>query len=190
VQNVLDAINNAATAAGSAVNAGFATTGNGIILTDTAGGGGTLSVQDINNSTAAADLGLTAPASSTATTISGADVNGVQTAGVFTNLQNLAKALQTGNVSGITAAATSLQGDYTRITNANGVAGAQSQELQNRSSDIDTENLATQTFLSNIQDTNMTSAISEFQTLQTALQASLQTTVASQSLTLFNFLST
>jgi flagellar hook-associated protein 3 FlgL len=190
VQNVLDAINTAATAAGSNVTASFATTGNGIILTDTSGGSGTLAVQDINNSTAAADLGLTAPASSTSTTITGADVNGVQTPGVFTNLQNLAKALQTGNVSAITAAATNLQADYTRITNANGIAGAQSQELQNRSSDIDTENLATQTFLSNIQDTNMTSAISEFQTLQTALQASLQTTVASQSLTLFNFIAT
>src|SRR4051812_22501630 len=44
VQDVLDAINNAATSAGAGVGASFAANGNGLIITDTAGGGGTLSL--------------------------------------------------------------------------------------------------------------------------------------------------
>jgi flagellin-like hook-associated protein FlgL len=186
VQDVMNDINSAATTAGVNVTASFATTGNGIILTDNTTGSGTLTLQPINASQAAADLGLTTPASGN--TITGTDVNGVQTEGVFTDLQALAQALQTGNQDGITAAATALQNDYNTSTDANGVAGAQIQALQNRSSALSTENIATQQLLSNVQDTNMTSAISQFQTLQTALQASLETTAQSQELTLLNFL--
>jgi flagellar hook-associated protein 3 len=188
VQDVLNDINTAASSAGVNVTASFATTGNGIVLTDNTSGSGNLSVQAINASQAATDLGLTTPASGN--TITGADVNGVQTEGVFTDLQALAQALQSNNQDGITAAATALQKDYSNASTANGVAGAQVQALQNRSSELSTENIATQQLLSNIQDTNMTSAISQFQTLQTALQASLQTTAQSQELTLLNFIAT
>ena len=61
VQDVIDRINTAS--GGVGVMASFGTSGNGIILTDTAGGSGTLTVTPQNASTAAADLGLTEPAS-------------------------------------------------------------------------------------------------------------------------------
>jgi flagellar hook-associated protein 3 FlgL len=188
IQDVINDINSAAGTAGVNVTAGFATTGNGITLTDGTTGSGTLTVQAINASQAAADLGLTTQASGN--TITGSDVDGVQTEGVFTDLQALAQALQTGDQDGITAAATALQNDYSNASTANGVVGAQVQALQDRTSELSTENIATQQLLSNIQDTNMTTAISQFQTLQTALQASLETTAQSQELTLLNFIAT
>ncbi|MGA2229770.1 MAG: flagellar hook-associated protein FlgL [Tepidisphaeraceae bacterium] len=188
VQDVLNDINSAAATAGSAVVAGFAATGNGITLTDPSGGTGTLSVQPINDSSAAADLGLTDPAASTTSSITGADVDGVQSPGIFSDLQSLASALQTGDLSGITNAAANLQSDYNNVTNVRGVAGAKVDELQNFSSQLQNENIATQTFLSSVQDTNMTQAISQFQTLQTAMQAALLTTAQSQSLSLLNFI--
>jgi flagellar hook-associated protein 3 FlgL len=188
VQDVLNDINGAASSAGVDVTASFATTGNGIVLSDTSGGSGALTVSPINASTAASDLGLTDPASSSATSLTGADVNGVQASGIFSDLQSLASALQTGNKDGITAAAQALQNDYNNVSDVRGVAGAQVQDLQNRASELSSENLATQTFLSNIQDTNMTAAISQFQTLQTALQAALLTTVQSQYLSVLNYL--
>jgi len=186
VQDVINDINSAATTAGVNVAASFATTGNGIVLTDTTGGAGSLSLTPINASSAAADLGLTTAAA--ANTITGSDVNPVTSSGVFTDLQNLAAALENGDQSAITAAGAALQTDYNNVTNARGTAGAQVQALQNISSQLNTENTATQQFMSNIQDTNMTSAISEFQTLQIALQASLETTAQSSQLTLLNFL--
>jgi len=188
VQGVLDAINVAAATAGSGVVAGLATTGNGISLSDPSGGPGNLSLQAINSSTAAADLGLSSPTSTSASSITGSDVNGQETPGLFSNLQSLANALQTGDVAGITSAAAKLQNDYTNATDANGLAGAKIQELQNLSSTLSSQNLATQTLLSNIQDTNMTTAISQFQTLQAALQGALLTTSKSQSLSLLNYL--
>jgi flagellar hook-associated protein 3 FlgL len=188
VQDVLDDINSASTAAGSGVTASFAATGNGIVLSDSSSGTGTLSVADINNSTAAADLGLTKPTSSTSDAITGADVDGVQTGGIFSDLQALSAALQSGNTAAITAAGQQISTDYTNVGNVRAVAGAQSDELQARSTQMTSENTATQTLLSNVQDTNMTQAISEFQTLQTALQAALLTTAQSQSLTLLNYL--
>jgi flagellar hook-associated protein 3 FlgL len=186
VQDVIGDINSAATTAGVNVSASFATTGNGIVLSDGTTGSGTLSVAAINASPAAADLGLTNPASGN--TITGSDVNGVQTSGIFSDLQALATALTNGDTAGITAAAQKLQTDATNVSQANGVAGATSDEYQNISSQLQDQNTATQTFLSNVQDANMTTAISQFQTLQTALEAALETTATSQSLTLLNFL--
>ena len=186
VQDVLSDINNAASSAGVNVTASFATTGNGIVLTDNTTGAGTLSVTPINDSSAATDLGLTVAASGN--TITGSDVNGVQTSGIFTDLKALASALASGNVSQINAVAANLQNDSNNVTQANALAGAQIDSLQDISSQLTNQNLATQTFLGNIQDTNMTTAISQFEELQTSLQAALQTTASSQSLTLLDFL--
>ena len=63
------------------MTAALAATGNGIVLTDTAGGAGTLAVTPLNFSDAAADLGLTAsPAAGNV--ITGADANAVRAAGL------------------------------------------------------------------------------------------------------------
>jgi len=184
VQDVINDINTAD--AGGGVMASFSTTSNGIVLTDSTGGAGTLSVSSINASTAAQDLGLTGTA--VGNTLTGSDVNPVEPTGIFSDLQALQQALENNDSDGITAAAQSLQNDYTRVSVARGVNGAQMQEVQNRQSQISTENTATQSFLSDLQDTDYTTAVTRFQDLQTALQANYQVTADIGSLSLLNFL--
>lgn len=184
IQDVINAINTAD--AGGGVTASFTTTGNGIVLTDTTGGAGQLSAISVNFSTAAADLGLTQPA--VGNTINGADTNGIEAAGVFGNLQKLRVALQTSDQAGITAAAAGLKEDYDRIVRVRGETGAKVQELDARQNRLEDENLGTTKLLSDLRDTDFTEAISRFQTLQTALQAGLQTTARVLNLSLMDFL--
>lgn len=184
IQDVIDAINTAD--AGGGVTASFAASGNGLILTDSTGGAGQLSAISINFSTAAGDLGLDAVASGN--TLTGRDTNGIEVPGVFGNLQKLRTALASSDQAAITAAAEGLKADYDRIVRVRGETGARVQELEARHNRLEDENLATKGLLSNLQDTDFTDAISRFQTLQTALQASLQTTASMLNLSLLDFL--
>jgi flagellin-like hook-associated protein FlgL len=184
VQDVINAIN--AADGGSGVTASFATTGNGIVLSDSTGGPGALSVSSINFSSTAKDLGLDAPASGA--TLTGKDTNGIEVPGLFGNLQKLRTALESNDQAGITAAAEGLKADYDRIVRVRGETGAKVQELDSRDNRLQDENLATTKLLSDLQDTDFTDAISRFQTLQTALQASLQTTAKIMNLSLMDFL--
>jgi len=185
-KTVQDVINDINSTAGLKLTASFSSVGNGIVLTDNTTGTNTFAVTPDNGSAVAGELGLTTAASGDK--ITGSDANPVQVSGLFTDLQALSSALQNGNTDAITAAGVNLQNDYNQITDAQGVAGAQAQNLGNLSSQIQSENTATQTLLSNIQDTNMTTAVTEFQQLQISLQGALQTTALSQQVTLLNFL--
>jgi len=186
VQEVLDAINLAATGAGAGVTASFATVGNGIVLTDTAGGGGTLTVTPVNFSQAAEDLGLTVAAAGGV--ISGSDVHPVEPGGIFSNLILLRDALRNSDSAGITRAAEALQADYGRVVQIRGQTGARIQEIESRQQRLADQNLATQALLSSLEDTDFAEAVSRFQTLQTALQASLQTSARILDLSLLDFL--
>ena len=108
--------------------------------------------------------------------------------GLFANLKKLQAALQTSDQSGITTAAEGLQADYDRIIRSRGEVGARVQELENRQNRLEDENLATKGLLSKLKDADFTEAISEFNTLQTALQASMQTTSKVLNLSLMDFL--
>ncbi len=185
VQDVIDAIN--AADGGGGVTAGFATTGNGIVLTDTAGGAGTMTVAAANYSEAAKDLGLLKPA--VGAVLTGDDVNPVKAAGVFSNLSTLLRALHSSDQQAITDAAAGLKADLTNLTTVRGETGARVQELENRQNRLEDENLATQSLLANLEEVDMTEAISRFQTLQTALQASMMTTSKMMNLSLLDFLS-
>jgi flagellar hook-associated protein 3 FlgL len=184
VQDAIDQIN---TAAGGKVVASFSTTGNGIVLTDATNGTGTLSVTALNAASTASDLGLTGAA--TGNKIAGTDVAGVETPGLFTDLNALRVALRANDTNGITAAAQALQNDQSTVSNLQGVVGARTQELTARTTDISTQNVATQSLLSQFQDVDYTTAITQYQSLQNSLQASLEVTAKSSSLTLLNYLS-
>jgi flagellar hook-associated protein 3 FlgL len=186
IQDVLDTINNAATAAGAGVTASFATTGNGLVLTDTAGGGGTLSATANNFSNALADLGLTTPAA--AGVITGTDIDPVQAQGLFANMIKLRESLQKNDAAGITQASEGLSTDLDRVVRIRGSAGARVQELESRQNRLEDQNLATKSLLSSLEDTDFTEAITKFQTLQTALQASLQSSGKILNLSLMDFL--
>ena len=184
VQDVINRINTASGGAG--VTASFATTGNGITLTDTAGGAGTLTVTPMNFSTAAADLGLTAPA--VGNVIQGTDVDPVEASGLFANLAKLRDALNANDQAGITAAAQGLQADHDRVVEIRGTNGAAVQEVQSRQTSLQGQNIATQALLSQLKDTDFPTAIEKFSTLQTSLQATLETTAKSLQLSLLDFL--
>jgi flagellin-like hook-associated protein FlgL len=62
------------------------------------------------------------------------------------------------------------------------------QDLQTRQDRLDEQNIATQSLLSQIEDTDYTAAIAKFQTLQTTLQASLATAQRVMNLSLLDFL--
>ncbi|HMB94984.1 MAG TPA: flagellar hook-associated protein FlgL [Tepidisphaeraceae bacterium] len=186
VQDVIDAINNAASTAGAGVTASFATTGNGLVLTDTAGGGGTMAVAAVNFSTAVQDLGLTA--APVGGVISGSDVNPVEPDGIFTHINELRVALRSNDTSKITEAAQGLQADFDRVVRIRGQAGAKVQEVQSRQQTLDSQNIATKSLLSSLEDVDFTSAISTYQTLQTSLQAALETAGKTLNLSLLDFL--
>jgi flagellin-like hook-associated protein FlgL len=186
VQDVLDAINAAATTAGAGVTASFAATGNGIVLTDTAAGGATLRLDSQNYSNAGIDLGIDGTA--VGGVIAGKDVHPVVAQGVFANLAKLQAAMQKGDQKAITAAAEALQGDYDRVVRVRGQTGAAVQEVESRQDRLTDENLSTKTLLSQLEDLDFTEAISKFSLLQTSLQASLQTTGKTLDMSLIDFL--
>jgi flagellin-like hook-associated protein FlgL len=185
VQDAIDQIN---AQGGGKVTAAFATTGNGIVLTDTTTGTGTLSVTALNAATTASDLGLTGTA--TGNKITGTDVNGVDAPGLFTDLNALRVALRSNDTNGITQAAEALQNDASTITNLQGTVGARTQELTAQSTSLSAQGIATQSLLSKYQDVDYTTAITQYQALQNSLQASLEVTAKTTQLTLLNYLPT
>jgi flagellar hook-associated protein 3 FlgL len=186
VQDVIDAINTASGGAG--VTASLATAGNGIVLTDTAGGGGTLAVTPLNFSEAAQDLGLTA-APAAGGVITGADANVVSATGVFANLGRLRDALRANDQQGITAAATGIAEDFARSSRVRGETGARVQSFEARQGRLEDQNVATKALLAELAEVDITEAISRFQTLQTSLQASMQTSASILNMSLLDFLS-
>jgi flagellar hook-associated protein 2 len=186
IQDVINTINADAGSAGAGLTASFSKQGNGIVLTDTAGGSGTLSLLQINSSQAASDLGLTGQASGNV--ITGTDVAPVSANGIFGDLMALETALNNNNTADITAAAQNLTTDQNRVTATNGAVGAQLQEIQARQTELSDQNTATQTMLSNLQDVDYTQAITQYQSLQNAMQASLESASSVMNLSLLDFL--
>ncbi|HEY0007538.1 MAG TPA: flagellin, partial [Tepidisphaeraceae bacterium] len=186
VDDVIGVINDAATAAGANVTAAFATTGNGITLTDAAGGGTTLAITAQNFSNALTDLGLDQPV--VGGVITGRDVHQVEAQGVFANIRYLEAALASGNQGDITKAAERLQADYDRVVRTRGEVGAQVKGIEARSDRLVDQNLATKALLSDLEDTDFNEAISKFSLLQTSLQASMQVTGKTLDMSLMDFI--
>jgi flagellin-like hook-associated protein FlgL len=181
-----DVINEINAATGGSVTASLAITGSGIVLTDNTTGSGTLSVTALNGSSAASQLGLNVAASGN--TITGTDVGAPTSKGIFGNLQALMTSLQSGNQPAITAAGGAISDDINRVIEYNGQAGAAQKELTSTQTNLTQQTTATQSLISQLQNVNYAQAVSQFQTLQTAMQASLQTAASTLQLTLLDFL--
>lgn len=191
VQDVIDRINAADTANGTLparVVASLSAVGNGITLTDSAGGAGAVALVPLNFSDAVKDLGLSAAPSGGGTTIVGTDVNPVAPRGIFGHLATLRDALEGNDAAAITAMAEGLQADHDRVVRIRGTTGARVQELEARHERLEDQNVATEALLSELADTDFTEAITRFQTLQTALQGTLQTAGRAMNLSLLDFL--
>lgn len=190
VQDVLNRINSADGNGGANhVTAALNTVGNGIQLSDASAGPGMLTVTTLNASPVAQQLGLlkTAPGA-TPGLISGDDVNPLQPQGLFSSLTLLRNALASNDSAGIAQAAALLQADSSRTIRAQGTVGAREKDLANRKTDANTELLQLQSSLSTLQNTDMTTAISMFQQLQTSYQGALKVAGTMQNLSLINFL--
>jgi flagellin-like hook-associated protein FlgL len=175
VGDVIDLINNAT---GGKVTAGLATVGNGIALTDSAGGAGQLGVIATNASDAAQDLGLTGDSvKTTQTTLAAADCNPICPDSIFTHLTQLASALKIQDVNQrvqeLTRLGSKLTSDLNNLINLRAQVGGLTKDMTNSQSNIQDEQTSSKSLLSNLKDTDFTSAVSQLQALQTAMQGNL-----------------
>jgi len=113
---------------------------------------------------------------------------------VFTTMANLIGALQNNGLSD-TARSNALSSQLAGIDRAQDsvlgtqtAVGSRMNELTQQQSNYSTLTLGYQTTLSGVQDTDMASAITKLMLQSTALQASQQTFVKVQGMTLFNYL--
>ncbi len=186
IQDAIDKINTAATAAGVAVAADLVGTGNGIRLTDTTGGAGPLQVQSLNASSAAADLGLLKDTSGAV--LSGDDVNPIRTNGIFTVLNDLREALRSNDTAGITRAGERIGDLLQAVGLYQGQAAARSKSILAQLTQIGDASLSAKSMLSDVKDVDLTEAITRFTQAQTTLQANLMTGSKLMQMSLLDFL--
>ena len=187
IGDVIDLMNTAATDAGVNVTASFAEVGNGIRIVDGTGGGGELSVTNLNASTAPSDLGLlqTVPGG---TDLIGDDTNPTRTEGVLGALVDLELALRRDDTLGIAAAAARLDRFTPELSRVHGVVGARAQAMRGKLQQTQDAARTTEIFLSEVQGLDFAEAATRMQAAQIQLQASLQTSSVLFNLSLLDFL--
>lgn len=186
IQDVITALNTAAGGAGVGMTVSLAANGNGLVITDPAGGPGSPGVGSLNGSYAREDLGLDVPA--TGAVITGRDPAPVEASGIFAHLNRLRNALRASDQREITTAAERLKTDYDNVIRVRGSSAALVQELESRQERLADQNIATKAMLSELEDTDYTEAIIRFQTLQTSLEASLKASSTMLQTSLMDFL--
>jgi len=189
VQDILDAINSAAAAAGLTVAefaADLASNGNGIALTDTTVGT-TTSVTDLNDSSAAFDLGILG--STSGATLTGEDRATVAVESVFSHLMALRDALLANDEGGIAFATQRLDDDISRAVEARADIGVRARRIEDATTLEEDLGVQDESLRSQIRDLDYTAAAVRFTNLQQILQAGYQTTAATQRLSLLDFLS-
>lgn len=184
VGDVVSAIN---AAGGGQVTAALASSGNGLVLTDTTAGGTDFTVRSLNDSYTAEDLGLAGSAGSGATVNSG-DMAKVRTESVFTHLIMLRDALINNNTQAITDAGERLNNDVDEVASVRARTGIRSIRIQDEILRTESRKLQTESLLSDVQDTEMTEAITRFNQYEQQLQAILLAGQRIQELSLLNFL--
>jgi flagellin-like hook-associated protein FlgL len=187
VQDVLDAINNAAGVSGTAVSADLASDGNGIRITDATLGPDDLVVESMNGSFAIADLGI--EGTTAGAIMIGQDRATVAVESVFSHLMGLRDALLSNDERGITLAAEKFDADISQLAEARANVGVRSRRVSDavdREEDLRIQDMALR---SQVQDLDYTEASLRFTTLQQQLQAGLLTASQVTSLSLLDFLS-
>ncbi|MEM1012781.1 MAG: hypothetical protein AAGI46_11250 [Planctomycetota bacterium] len=178
--SVVTAINTAAASAGATTTASFDPTLPGLRLINVQG------IGTLGTSQAVGDLGLDEPIAGN--TIEGRDVNAVGVDGPFTHLKTLIRSLETGNLGQATTALSRLELSEDQVITVRGEVGGQLREVEQRRDRLEDTELTQRELLSRLEDVDLSTAILEYETLQTSLQAQLQTTSNLLNLTLFDFL--
>jgi flagellar hook-associated protein 3 FlgL len=196
VQDALDAINNAAVAAGKTLGngpgqflAGLTFSGNGIVISDQSVGPDAFTLEEVNQSQALYHLGFGLENDMGAgTTVTSTDPAAARVENMFTHLIDLRNAMTADDPTGITLAGSSLEQDIESAIAARGRVGAQAKRVQDSQTRLADQQLTEQGMLSDLKDADLTEVITRYQQLQLQLQASLQTTAQIQQLSLLDFL--
>jgi flagellin-like hook-associated protein FlgL len=186
VQDVLDAINDAAAIAVAPVVAALASDGNGITITDGTVGVGATSVTAMNGSFAGEDLGLIGTTGGASLTSE--DRATVAVESVFTHLIRLRDALLTNDERGITLAADKFDADISRVTEARADTGIRSRRVAAATNREEDRRIQDMSLRSLVQDLDYTEASLRFAALQQQLQAGLLVAQRVNSLSLLDFL--
>ncbi|MHC5022829.1 MAG: flagellin N-terminal helical domain-containing protein [Planctomycetota bacterium] len=190
VQDVIDMIRSARDGLGilpAQFDVDIAADGNGFTFTDgTAPPGGTFSIEALNGSFAASDLGILG--STTGASMTGTDRATVAVDSVFTHLIALRDALQGNDTAGITLAAEKLEDDVSRLARSRAGVGVRSQRVANAAVREDELRIQDISLRSQVQDLDYTEAAIRFSVLQQQLQAGLATASRVTSLSLLDFL--
>lgn len=187
IQDVIDAINEAAEAAGVSLAASLAGTGNGIRITDSTGGTEPLRVERLNLSYAADNLGLTR-ATVDEDVLVGADVNTQASDGILGALIDLESALRKNDTAAITLAGNRLDVLRDNLIRMHGVIGARAQAFSAQRLQTEEAAQTTEVFLSEVRDIDYTEAITRLQAATTQMQAGLQTSALISQLSLMDYL--
>lgn len=168
--------------------AGLTDGANGVAFTQTVTGG-PISVEKLNNSAAAEDLGLLNGAwDGTSATLIAQDRAQVRVNNLFTTLIELRSALQNNDSAGITVAGEELETANDRLAQARALVGVYANRVTRaveRQEDLITLD---EQMRSGLQDVDYTEASIRFSLLQTQLQAALQSGAISRNLSLLDFL--
>ncbi len=177
------------------VVASLATTGNGLVLTAPAGAQ-PISVTNTGGSQAAVGLGLipkgqtiaTGTAVATNSVIGGADVSGVQVAGVFSSLTALRDAIKNNRPEDMPRIMAGIEQDLQRVSLARGVVGARQQSIADMQDSSANQQVQLKQTESDAVDADLAQVISDLSARQASLTASLQMMGQLSKLTLFNYI--
>ena len=197
IGEVLAAINAAATTAGLTIgqpgdagtdlNIGLATIGNGFVFEDGTAGASDFRVIQLGTSLAATQLGIYENAGSGGT-ISGEDVAKVKTDSIFTHLIALRDSLLGNDSAGITVAGEGLERSIDHAARARAGVGVKARRLEQQQERLQDMQIAEKNTLSKLRDADLTEVITRLTQLQQQLQASLQSGLSSMQLNLLEFL--
>ena len=188
IGDVIDLINTTASEAGVAITASFTDEGNGIRISDSTGGSGTLRVFNANLSSAAGDLGLVQVAGDGQSSLIGEDVNPARTEGILDALIQLEDALRRDDTQGISIASGRLDTLTQEVTRVHGIIGARSQSMRTGLEQMRDAGITTEIFLSEVRDLDFVKAVTQLQAAQFQVQATMQTGAQLLSLSLLDFL--
>ncbi|MFQ5590232.1 MAG: flagellar hook-associated protein FlgL [Phycisphaerae bacterium] len=188
VGDVIELMNTAAELAGVAITASLAEVGNGIRLVDRSGGTGEMIISSLNQSGAAADLGIAGTLSGDATELTGGDRNPTRTDGILSALLELEDALTRDDTREITATAARLDPLAREVTRNHGILGARAQAMRSKMERMQDAAGATEIFLSEIRDVDYAEAVTQLQRSTLQLQASMQASSQFMRLSLMDFL--
>jgi flagellin-like hook-associated protein FlgL len=160
----------------------------GITITDVTGGAGTLTIEDINGSFAAANLGIAG--STGGTFISGTTISfaGVQVEGIFTALIRLRDGLLANDVDAIANARKVLEKAQQNLMEGRAEAGARAAALEFARNRVEQQTEDLKRFISMDRDVDLAEAASLLATKQTILQAALLVASRLLQTSLLNFL--